>query len=215
MPRTAFRIIAPTLALVAATTAFAGGWAVITVEDLPDTVVAGQPFDLKYSVRQHGVHLLGGLTGRIEAATAGRLTTTAVGKAAKDSGHYAATLTFPKAGDWTITIHSGFMNSRTTLKPLRVLEAKDRATAERPVAERGERLFVAKGCATCHVETDVGPKLAGKRYEPAWLARYLADPQSVPLPSGARSRMPKLNLDQEEIAALVEYVSGGQQAGAR
>ena len=209
MPRTALRIIAPTLALVAATTAFAGGWAVITVEDLPDTVVAGQPFDLKYSVRQHGVHLLSGLTGQIEA-TAGDRKTTAVGKATKDSGHYAATLTFPKAGDWTISIHSGFMNSRTTLKPLRVVEAKDRATAERAVAERGERLFVAKGCAACHVETNVGPKLGGKRYEPAWLAQFLADPKSVPSPTGSRNEMPKLNLDKEEIAALVEYVNGGR-----
>ena len=214
MTRPAFRIMLPSLALVAATTAFAGGWAVITVENLPDSAVAGQPLTLRYTVRQHGVHLLAGLTGQVDA-TAGTLRTSAVGKPTADSGHYAAALTFPKAGEWTITIRSGFMNSRTTLLPLRVVDAGSRATAQRAGAERGERLFVAKGCTMCHVETTVGPKLAGRRFEPVWLARFLSDPASVPSPTGSRNRMPKLELDRAEIAALVDYLNDGRQIGAR
>ena len=31
-----------------------GGWAVTTVEDVPEYAIAGQPFDITYSVRQHG-----------------------------------------------------------------------------------------------------------------------------------------------------------------
>ena len=31
-----------------------GGWASITVEDLPDYVVTGQPVKLAFTVRQHG-----------------------------------------------------------------------------------------------------------------------------------------------------------------
>lgn len=135
MSRSAFRILIPTLALVAATTAFAGGWATITVEELPASVVAGQPLTLRYSVRQHGVRLLPGLTGRIEA-TSGTLRASAVGKATKDTGYYAAAITFPKAGEWTITIHSGFMTSQTTLQPLRVVDAASTASAGLAPADR-------------------------------------------------------------------------------
>lgn len=49
-----------TLALVAP--AVAGGWAVTSVDGLPDEVVAGETYDIGYTVRQHGDKPVDGLT---------------------------------------------------------------------------------------------------------------------------------------------------------
>ena len=45
----------------------AGGWVVITLVDVPDSLARNQPFTFTYGVRQHGMRLLNGLDGRIEA----------------------------------------------------------------------------------------------------------------------------------------------------
>ena len=44
------------IALLIATTlsALAGGWAVITLDDVPQQIVAGQAFAIGFTVRQHG-----------------------------------------------------------------------------------------------------------------------------------------------------------------
>jgi len=50
--------------------AHAGGWAVITLDDLPDHAVAGKPIKLVFVVRQHGRTLLTGLQPRVRAISA-------------------------------------------------------------------------------------------------------------------------------------------------
>src|SRR6266511_5061020 len=47
-------------------TAF-GGWASISVDDMPDYAVARQPLTLTFVVRQHGFTPLNGLEPRVEA----------------------------------------------------------------------------------------------------------------------------------------------------
>src|SRR5439155_21026858 len=98
-----------------------GGWAAITVEDLPDQVVARQPVTLAFTVRQHGVKPIDGLKAKV-AATAGSLEASAAATAGRETGQYTATLTLPQAGQWTITIHSGFGNSRVTLLPVTAID---------------------------------------------------------------------------------------------
>ncbi len=199
-------LLLPTLAL--------GGWAVITVEDLPDYVVAGQPLTLTFMVRQHGRTPLSGLSPRVEATSAG-LEANAAAVAGDRTGRYQATLTLPQAGNWTITIHSGFMNSKTTLLPLPAVAAGSPPTLALPEPERGARLFVAKGCVTCHVQIAVGPDLSGKRFDPEFLRRFLADPSTLPPSAGATFGMPNLSLKAAEIAALVAYLNTERQAQAR
>src|SRR5260370_1060021 len=66
---------AKALVLLAAIAALFGGWAVITVEDLPDYLVAGQPVSLTFTVRQHGVRPLEAVAPTVEARSgAGRST---------------------------------------------------------------------------------------------------------------------------------------------
>jgi len=178
-----------------------GGWATVSVKDLPDYIVAGQSTALQFYVRQHGSNYLRGLHPTIEARS-GSLGATVEARAADDS-LYSAALTLTQPGDWTITINSGFGNSRVTLVPIQVVASAGRQPVALTDAQRGERLFAAKGCVTCHVGFDVGPKLTGRSFDPDFLNRWLVNPQSV-RPS---SQMPNPNLKPAEVAALVAFLN--------
>src|SRR5918993_5563622 len=105
MSRTAFPIALATVLVLNILTPHAGGWAVVTVDDLPERFVAGEPARFGFAVRQHGNYLVSGLQGRITARSGSRNVTGAV--TPKDDGHYAAALTLPDPGEWVITIDSG------------------------------------------------------------------------------------------------------------
>ena len=45
----------------------AGGWAVVTLDTLPESVVASTPVRLSFTVRQHGQTLMDGLQPRVVA----------------------------------------------------------------------------------------------------------------------------------------------------
>ena len=79
-----------------ATSSNMGGWAVVTVDDLPDYVVAGQPIKLSFVVRQHGMRLVDGLEPVVDA-NLGRAAISLKAKQtlAADSGRYSAMLTLP------------------------------------------------------------------------------------------------------------------------
>ncbi|HWP36733.1 MAG TPA: hypothetical protein VNL18_04180 [Gemmatimonadales bacterium] len=53
------------LALAPLLAAHPGGWATITVEDLPEFFMAGQPHDLTFTIRQHGRTPMNDLTPRV------------------------------------------------------------------------------------------------------------------------------------------------------
>jgi mono/diheme cytochrome c family protein len=212
-------------ALVLPVAAFTyGGWAVITVDDLPEYVVAGKPVDLSFAVRQHGKDLLPGLSPKVTLKSGGTETSVNA-KAAGERGHYVASVTAPRAGDWAVTIESGFRESRLTLLPVRAIAAN--APAPRPLAEsvRGHHLFIAKGCNTCHMRNEIGteggkigPDLTGKRYVADYVAKFLADPESSPLSrtnTSSNARMPKLDLKEREIGALVAFLNSEERVSGR
>ncbi len=188
-----------------------GGWAAITVEALPDYGVVRQPLNLTFTVRQHGVTKLNNLEPRVEARASGGATAGAVAERSKEEGQYTARLVLSEPGTWTITIHSGFGNSRVTLEPLQIIDAGAQPPAALSAADRGRRLFVAKGCVTCHLHRDVngsgviavGPELTSRHLAPEYLQRFLADPSIT----GSANRMPNLNLKPTEIAALIAFLN--------
>lgn len=212
MASSALRILVPGLLLTTLMT-HAGGWAVITVQDLPDYVEAGKRVDLSYMVRQHGHTPLDQLRGTIDA-TSGRLSATGTVVPGTKPGSYAASITLPSPGDWSITIRSGFGRSDITLLPLPAVEHGTALT--RPVTdpERGRRLFVSKGCVTCHEQIEVGPKLDGKRFDVAYISGFLANPPSTPS-RGGNTPMPNLGLQQREIASLVSFLNSDRQVTTR
>jgi mono/diheme cytochrome c family protein len=222
------RVLAATLTLVgaAALSAYAfGGWAVISVDELPDHLQVGSPTQISFMVRQHGVEPMPGLHPTIEARTGGMIGGTTVEAKAvpgKKRGQYTAALTIPKSGEWKITVNSGFGPSRVTLLPMQALDANVKVAAlSEP--ERGKRLFVAKGCVTCHVDaksgvdggmaSSYGPNLTEKKFDGGYLAQWLANPAIRP-PTKADARMPNPELTQKEIGSLVAFINGGTIAAA-
>ena len=191
----------------------AGGWAVITVDNVPDYAVAGTPVELTYSVRQHGHTLLDDLKGTIEARSGGTTVDASAHRLTR-AGTYGAKLVLPSAGEWTITIRSGFMNSNVSLLPMSVVAEGAGLTRTVTDRQRGERLFTSKGCVTCHVQIQAGPNLDGKRFDPTYISRFLADPSIAP-PQPNGDKMPNLGLQQREIASLVTYLNSDRQISAR
>jgi hypothetical protein len=199
----------------------AGGWAVVTLKDVPVYMVAGKSVSLTYAVRQHGVHLTPGLSGWIEARDARGGIVKAIATPASDTGYYLAKLTLPTPGDWIVTVVSGFMDSKSGPVAMRVVAGGD-AVATMGDAERGKVLFAAKGCISCHTHTGVSPKtgfapdLSAPRFAAAYLKTFLADP-SIKTPSQPGLIMPNLELTHGEIGALVAFLSVDpkQSAAAR
>ena len=203
--------------LVLAVPAFAfgaGGWAIITVDDLPEYLVAGQPTELSFVVRQHGMTPLDRLSPSIEAKGGGT-TVSVKAMPAKGAGRYSALVTVPQAGEWTLTVASGFgQASQVTLLPVRAIAAGAAKPAATPDATRGARLFVAKGCVGCHVHgvvdrptlVKVGPELTQRRYATPYLTKILGDPASMPV-TRPGLRMPNLGLRDDEIRALVAFIN--------
>jgi cytochrome c551/c552 len=206
------------VALVSGVAAHYGGWATVTVENLPDQLLAGTPYNLTFSVRQHGVDLLGELTPYVQLKS-GDTELTARAAATNKRGYYTATLNVPKAGNWSADIQTSFGKSHLQLMPITAQTSGARAVSFTPV-ERGQRLFVAKGCVSCHQHAKVedsgtykvGPELTDKRFAAAYLRDFLADPSIKP--PTKNERMPNLNLNDREISALIAFINGEAGAGA-
>ena len=199
-----------------------GGWAVVTVDSMPEYAVAGKAVELPFSVRQHGVSLLGDLNP-VLIATNGDTQLTARARPARDKGHYLVSFTPPRAAVWTLRIRSGFGNSESKNIPLRVIAGGAAAPVAMGDAGRGQVLFTAKGCVTCHVRGTEGtdglkfaPELTGRSYVPANLSKFLADPDNNRLSTmPSQNRMPKLDLQQQEIASLVAFINSTSKVAAR
>jgi hypothetical protein len=88
-----------TIAALGATAFSIGGWAVITVDDLPQTLAVGQPIGIGFMVRQHGVTPLDRLTPTIFASDdkheASEVRVSAIPSG--PAGHYVATLVVPQS----------------------------------------------------------------------------------------------------------------------
>jgi hypothetical protein len=220
MTRRSLRYLVPGLLIVPAGVHLMGGWATTSVHDLPDHAVVGRPVNLAFTVRQHGEHPLPDLSPRIEA-TAGSQRITATAKAGAKSGDYAATLTFPRAADWVITIHSGFGPQKLTLMPLQAVDASTRPRALSQV-ERGQRLFAAKGCVGCHVHAAVNPEektlgapeLTMRQYSADYLAKFLRDP-SVKTSWSSQWKMPNPHLADGEVVSLVAFLNAKVSASTK
>jgi len=216
------------LKLVAALTAglvAMGGWAVVTVKDLPEYFVAGQQYTIEFQVRQHGRHLLGDLEPELIVSTSaprlgglfGSANEQRIRAAARGAeGTYAAIFTAPTTGQVYLRIKSGFGASDLRLYPAPVV-VPSTTPAAMAQADRGRVLFVAKGCNACHSNSDltdrpdnqqikVGPELGGRR-----LARELVI-QKVKNP--ASETMPNLGLSDAEAAAIAAFLGGERTASS-
>jgi hypothetical protein len=211
----------------AGVTALVGGWAVTTVENPPAALAAGGTYRLEFTIRQHGHTLLDGLSPQVRVLDAAdpatpdgisQVTATPAGA----PGRYAVTLATPKADSVRLVVVSMFGRGRPTELTLPAVPVlgKGAAVPVRSPAEVGRRLFVAKGCGTCHVNGDVpewtawneswgfAPELTGRRLEASYVRQRLTDPASLPPIGDGKLRMPNLGLSPAEVDALVALLSG-------
>jgi hypothetical protein len=282
------------LALIFTLPVFAGGWAVIVLDELPTDVVAGKPLTVGFTVLQHGRTPMDGLEPKIIANLYKEQEFVAIAKADGRPGHYTAALTFPKEGEWRWSIQAFWMDQLmptlsvsapgvgavsepvTKTEPVQgsgitaiwivrtlafgiglvglflVFQRRSRvalaltalgllfgagtfmaestipeveaqgkpqygmtADPAGPQIEMGRRLFVAKGCITCHVNSKVAnaseywtiemgaPNLTKFSASPEALRLRLKDPASVK----SDTQMPNLNLSDEEIEALIAFIN--------
>jgi len=93
------------------------------------------------------------------------------------------------------------------------VEASDNTSISQ--IELGRRLFIAKGCITCHVNSKVekvsthwtidmgAPNLSNFSADPDYLKKWLFNPSAVK----PATQMPDLNLSENEIQALVAFIN--------
>lgn len=124
--------VALLLSLIFVVPAYAGGWAVIALDELPSNVVAGEPLKIGFTVLQHGKTPMSGLTPTITANRDKEAQFVVNAEPEGESGHYTATLNFPKEGEWQWSIQAFAMDQ--PMPTLSVTPALD-AAASAPVAQ--------------------------------------------------------------------------------
>jgi hypothetical protein len=121
-------VFALMLALVPAV--LAGGWAVVTLDEPPGDIRAGEPWTMGFTVLQHGqtpVHDLGDgvpiepLLVAENPADGRRVEVMAT--PSKEVGHFTVEVNFPTEGEWTWTIFPNPLAGETLFEPLTVLPA--------------------------------------------------------------------------------------------
>lgn len=214
---------------IAAVPTTVGGWAVISVEDVPTHLEVGKTTQLTFDVLQHGRTPLSGLsptvTIRKETARFYQRGDRLRAQATSTPGQYTVAFAPEDTGAVEITIDANWQIARIELLPMRVVAAG--VTPETmPRYEWGRALFVAKGCVDCHMKRDdpampdrnqvqVGPELTGRRFADDWLVLKLTDPSVNRVRYNRGAEMPDLHLTRVEIDALVSYVNGVSVAASR
>ena len=123
-------VIALLMSLVLAVPVFAGGWAVITLDKLPTDVVAGEPLTIGFTVLQHGQTPMTDLHPIVVANLHKETEFKTIAEAEGKPGHYTATLTFPKEGEWSWSIQAFTMDQKM---PMLTVAAPAIAAANPPV----------------------------------------------------------------------------------
>jgi len=121
-------VLALFVSVVIAIPAFAGGWAIITLDEVPLDVVAGGPLTIGFMVMQHGQTPMTDLEPVVTATLSQGEQFTVKAEPEGEPGHYTATLTFPKEGDWSWSIQAFTMNQPMPM--LRVLAPVVKASSQ-------------------------------------------------------------------------------------
>jgi hypothetical protein len=119
-------------ALIAVFPVFAGGWAVITLDELPSGVVAGEPLTIGFTVLQHGVTPMTNLEPTVTASLSNGKPLTFFATPEGKPGYYIATLTLPEPGDWEWSIQAFTMDQKM---PALNVAASSTAAVSQPVAK--------------------------------------------------------------------------------
>lgn len=140
-------VVAVALLLTTVLIANAGGWAVITLDDMPGQITAGQAFSIGFTVRQHGRTLRDDLAPvlRFDRSDA-KDSFIATAKRSGESGHYVAEVTLPSEGQWNWKVDiEQFGMVTQDMSPLMVIAALAPAASTSPSMPVPSSLPVAAG----------------------------------------------------------------------
>lgn len=209
---------------------YVGGWTITTVHDLPTHLVVGEPTTITFTMRQHGEDLVTGVSPALLVKSEGdglltprrRIAATSAGR-----GVYRAVVTPDAARPLSIGIDTDLHGWKTTLLEIPVL-ARGASAPKVPAVTHGRALFVAKGCAGCHMKADdprlgetqvvsVGPSLTNRTYPADYVAKKILDPSSLPAITNynTNAKMPKLEVTTAEADAIAAYLNGRAMAQRR
>lgn len=90
--------------LVAVAPAHAGGWAVVTVDPLPETFSAGQEFEVGFTILQHGVSPYSSGKSTVVATNNAGQRVSYSAHPSGTPGHHIAKVRFPSAGTWSWSV---------------------------------------------------------------------------------------------------------------
>ncbi|MDQ3005279.1 MAG: cytochrome c [Chloroflexota bacterium] len=111
---------------------FAGGWAVITLDELPAGVVADEPYTIGFTVLQHGKTPMAGLSPTVTARMEKGDMLTFQAESEGKPGHYMAALTFPTDGEWEWSIQAFTMDMKM---PVLNVSAAGAASVTQPIVK--------------------------------------------------------------------------------
>jgi len=135
-------ILLLSLTIFFAVPVYAGGWAVITLDQLPTNVTTNQAINIGFTVLQHGKIPLNDLDPTIMAELSGAESVVVHAKPDGKSGHYTAKLTFPQAGHWSWTIHAFTMEQ--PMPPLDVAVGDHPTAQNEPAASSVSPLWLVR-----------------------------------------------------------------------
>jgi hypothetical protein len=162
-------LVATALTLVTlgvATPAAAGGWAVTTLDPLADAPVAGEPFDVGFTIRQHGQTPVTVTNASIIVTAASGVVTTFAAVPAGAPGHHVAIVTVPADGTYTWAVDQGM--GLQDLGTLRVGRGKVGTASDAGSSPWTVPLFVAAAVLAGLGIADLGrDRLAHRRPMPA------------------------------------------------
>jgi hypothetical protein len=115
------------LLLTAPAAARAGGFATTGLSSTPDGLRAGEPWKVELTILQHGRTPLSALKPEIVTRDADGNRTTYAARPTGEPGRYAATVRFPRAGQWTYLVYDGFNNATPTTYPAVVIQPAEGA----------------------------------------------------------------------------------------
>lgn len=121
-------LILPLLLLTAPAVANAGGFATTGLSSTPDGLRAGEAWKVELTILQHGRTPLSDLKPEVVLTDADGNRTTFAARPTGRAGRYAATVRFPKAGQWRYTVYDGFNNAVPATYPAVLIRSPDAGT---------------------------------------------------------------------------------------
>lgn len=136
-------LIAAFLLLAAPAAAQSNRAVTTTLSSTPDTVHAGQSWKVTLTIKQPGRAPRADLSPAIQIRDPDGFTSTFPAKAANRAGRYRATVTFPRAGQWSYAIRDGISTTPPVDHAVVIKDAPPVVDRPDPVGPRGLPILFA------------------------------------------------------------------------